>query len=175
MDQERDVPTETLPLTPAVIWREMTTDRRLAAAHAFWTDEESVAQQIEAVQVIARQLHFRPQSVVKMPPEKLARHLAAVHKPPESVAARLLVVYHLAGQRPMLEAFLDHLGMAHDHGLISEPGSQAPDAAALQSAADALRAGFPERDVRLYFRTLAAQDPETWGGLAAIVSAWPVS
>ena len=164
--------TATPILTPALIWRDMSSEQRLAAAQAFWADEESVPQQAEAIQAIARQLHFRPQSVMKLPPEKLARQLASQLKTSESLAGRLLVVYHLACQRPMLEAFLDRLGIAHEQGLISESAASTPDPAALRAAADALRAAFPESDVRLYFRTLAVQDPDTWGELAAIVDAW---
>ena len=167
------MPTATPMLTPALIWREMPSAQRLAAAQAFWADEESVPQQAEAIQAIARQLHFRPHSVMKLPPDKLARHLSSQLRASESLAGRLLVVYHLACQRPMLEAFLDRLGIAHEQGLISESEAHTPDAAALRAAADALRAAFPESDVRLYFRTLAAQDPDTWGELAAIVDAWP--
>jgi len=169
------VPTETPTLTPALIWREMSAAQRLAAAEPFWADEDSVSQQVEAVQAIARQLHFRPQSVVKLAPEKLARHLASVHKVSESLAGRLLVVYHLSTQRPLLEAFLDHLGIAHQEGLIAEDGEHTPAPDALQAAVDALRLRFPAQDVRLYLRTLAAQDPETWSGLEPIVSGWPAA
>jgi hypothetical protein len=175
MRQERTVPTDTPSLTPALIWRELSSAQRLALAEPFWTDEDSVPQQVEAVQAVASQLHFRPQSVVKLAPEKLARHLASVHRVSESLAGRLLVVYHLSRQRPMLEAFLDALGIAHEHGLIAEAAAHTPAPAALQAAAHTLRATFPVEDVRLYLRTLAAQDPDTWGGLLPIVSAWPAA
>jgi hypothetical protein len=175
MGQERAVPTDTPLLTPALIWREMSAAQRLAAAEPFWSDEDSVPQQVEAVQAIAQQLHFRPQSVVKLAPEKLARHLASVHRASESLAGRLLVVYHLTRQRPMLEAFLDQLGISHEQGLIAENSAHAPAPDALQAAVDALRGRFPAEDVRLYLRTLAAQDPETWSGLEPIVSAWPAA
>jgi hypothetical protein len=33
-----------------------------------------------------------------------------------------------------------------------------------------LLAAFPAADVRVYLRTLAAQDPETWGALGPLVS-----
>lgn len=160
-------------LTPALIWRDLPAARRLALAEPFWADGDSVPQQVEAVQAIASQMRFRPQSVVKLAPEKLARHLASVHRVSESLAGRLLVVYHLSRQQPMLEVFLDELGIAHEHGLIAEEGAHTPEAANLQSAADKLRAQFPDDDVRLYLRTLAAQDPDTWGGLLPIVGAWP--
>jgi hypothetical protein len=81
----------------------------------------------------------------------------------------------LSRQRPLLEAFLDHLGIAHQQGLIAEDGAHTPAPDALQAAVDGLRDRFSAPDVRLYLRTLAAQDPETWGGLAPIVSAWPAA
>ena len=157
------------PMTPAQIWREMTAEQRLAAAGALWSDSDSVHQQAEAVQAIARQLHFRPQSVLKLPPERRARHLAAVRLVTESLASRALVVYHLATRRPMLEAFLDRLGVAHENGLIAEGAKAAPIEARLREAAAALLAAFPPADVRVYLLTLAAQDPETWGPLGPIV------
>lgn len=157
-------------LTPAQIWRGMTPDERLVAARALWSDPDSSPQQTEALQAIARQLRFRPQSVVKLTPERLAGHLAALRSVSESLASRALVVYHLASQRPMLEAFLDHLGVAHERGLIAESSKPLPDADRLREAAAALLTRFPAADIRIYFHTLAAQDPETWGPLVPIAN-----
>jgi hypothetical protein len=157
-------------MTPAHIWREMTPEQRLAAAGALWADADSGPQQAEAVQAIARQLRFRPQSVLKLPPEKRARHLAALRTVPEPLASRALVVYHLATQRPMLEAFLDKLGIAHENGMIAESARDAPDPSSLREAAAALLAAFPAPDVRVYLLTLAAQDAVTWGALVPILS-----
>jgi hypothetical protein len=70
----------------------------------------------------------------------------------------------------MLEAFLDKLGIDHEHGLIAEGAKAVPAAPALREAAAALLAAFPAADVRVYLRTLAAQDPETWGALGPLVS-----
>lgn len=158
------------PMTPAHIWRMMTAEQRLDAAGALWADEDSTAQQVEAVHAIARQLRFRPQSVLKLAPEKRVRHLAALRTVPESLASRALVVYHLTTRRPMLQAFLDALGIAHEDGLIAEGAREAPDAARLRDAAAALLAAFPPADVRVYFLTLAAQDPATWGELGPLTA-----
>ena len=157
------------PVTAAHVWREMTPEQRLAAAGALWSDADSVHQQAEAVQAIARQLRFRPQSVLKLAPEKRARHLASLRAVSESLASRALVVYHLAAKRPMLEAFLDSLGIAHEEGLIAEGAKDAPGESRLREAAAALLVAFPPADVRVYLLTLAAQDPETWGPLGPIV------
>jgi hypothetical protein len=161
---------EAAPFGPARLWRDLAIDQRLALSTALWEDQESVPQQVEAVQLIARQLRFRPQSVLAQPVEKRIRQLANLHTVSESIANRALVVYHLGSQRPMLEAFLTRLGIGHENGMIADAPLAAPDPAALRDAAQALASAFPADSVRLYLRTLAAQDPETWGALAGIVT-----
>ena len=163
------------PKTPAHVWREMNPAQRLVAAQALWADEESGAQQADAVQALARRLRFRPQSVLRLSPDKLAHHLASLHAVSDSLAGRALVVYHLVAQRPMLEAFLDHVGVAHDHGVIADSPGQAPELARLRAAAAALLERFPAADVRVYLDTLAAQDPDMWGALAPIAAEIAVS
>jgi hypothetical protein len=81
---------------------------------------------------------------------------------------RALVVYHLAEKRPMMGAFLDALGIAHENGLIQQD-NVAPDPAKIDAAAEALTSQFPLADVSLYLNTLLCQDPQTWGALAPVV------
>jgi hypothetical protein len=64
--------------------------------------------------------------------------------------------------------FLDALGIGHENGLIKEDDVK-PDKAKLAPAAATVAREFPADDVRLYLTTLLCQDPETWGGLDAIV------
>lgn len=151
---------------PSALWKSLSSERRLEAARAFWADEQAVAEQAEVVGIIARQINFRPKSVITMPAERRASHLARMGSVSDSVAGRLLVSFHLARQRPMMAAFLDSLGIANEDGLISAEHVDPPDRAKLTAAADALASAFPGEDVVLYFSTLLAQDPETWGGLA---------
>lgn len=155
--------TAAAPITLARLWREMTPEQKTRAAHAFWLDDDSMAQQVEAVTHLARQLHFRPQSVLGLPVERKIRQLATQGRLPDNVIARTLVVYHLAEQRPMLTAFLDHLGVPHEDGVIGDDVPALPDAATIQAAARRLAESWPAPDVRLYLLTLAIQDPETWG------------
>ena len=61
-----------------------------------------------------------------MPVEKKTRQLVALPAVSELVAARLLVAYHLAQQRPMMGSFLDALGIAHEDGLIADEDVEAP-------------------------------------------------
>ena len=149
----------------------MASDRRLAAAESFWRDEQAAEQQIDAVAAIAAHMKFRTKSVLGLSIDRKARYLSALPTISDAVAARALIDYHLEQQRPMMSAFLDNLGIAHENGLITEENVAKPDAAKLRGAAAALAEKFPAADVSLYFSTLVSQDPETWGELADLPEA----
>jgi hypothetical protein len=155
---------------PSKLWKKMSADRRMDAAELFWSDEQSTEQQIEAVGALASHMKFRPKSVIGLPIEKKAKYLATLPIVSDSVAARALVNYHLERQRPMMGAFLDALGIAHENGLISEENAVKPDPARLKAAAADLSSKYPKEDVTLYFSTLVSQDPDTWGGLAELTN-----
>jgi hypothetical protein len=150
---------------PSQLWKQLTPDRRLQAAEAFWKDDQASMEQAEAVALIAHRIKFRVKSVVAMAIDKKSRQLAALATVSEMVAARLLVAFHLAAQRPMMGSFLDALGIKHQDGLIEEEDMPAPSADKLREAATAIAALYPREDVALYLSTLVWQDPETWGGL----------
>ncbi len=151
-------------LTPARLWKHMTLDQRLRAARAFWIDEEATDDQVQAALLIAQHKKFRPKTVIGLDIDRKARHLATLGPMPEQIAARALIVYHLAEQRPMMGAFLDALGIAHDNGLIQDDEVK-PDADKIAPAAAQIASQFPKDDVRIYFSTLLCQDPETWAPL----------
>lgn len=151
--------------TPSQLWKQLSAERRLQAAEAFWGDRNAAVEHAEAIVAIAQRIKFRPKSVIALPVEKKARHLVALGNVTELIAARLLVAYHLAQQRPMMAAFLDALGIAHEDGLINDEEMEPPSAERLQQAAKTLGAAFPAADVSLYLSTLMWQDPDTWGGL----------
>jgi hypothetical protein len=156
-------------LTPTRLWKTMTAAQRTAAAAAFWSDEQTTDDQIQAVMLIAQLKKFRPKTVIGLDVERKARHLASIVNLPEALAARALIAYHLAEQRPMMAAFLDALGLAHEDGLIQEDSVQ-PDAEKLAPAVAAIREAYPAEDVSLYLNTLICQDPQTWGALAPILT-----
>jgi len=147
----------------------MTADQRQRAARAFWNDEEAHADQLQAVMLIAQQKKFRPKTVNGLDLDRKARHIATLPSLPDPLAARALVVYHLAEHRNMMGAFLDALGIAHENGLIQEDTVK-PDPDKIGPAAEAIGKQFPADDVRLYLETLLCQDPETWGALEKIVA-----
>src|SRR5204863_3889163 len=96
-----------LTLTPSRVWKRMTPDQRLRASRAFWLDEQAADDQMEAVLIISQQKKFRPKTVLSLDADRQARHLASLGSVPAKIAARALVTYHLAEQRPMMAAFLD--------------------------------------------------------------------
>ena len=152
-------------MRPTRLWRQMPIDLRTSAADAFWRDEQAALGHAEAVALIARHIKFRPKSILALPIEKRARHLAGLAQVSDVLAARLVISYHLAHQRPMMGAFLDALGMAHEDGLIKDESPTAPDVATLDAAVATLASTYPKVDVARYFWALLWQDPDTWGGL----------
>lgn len=147
------------------MWRGLPAEARVAAAGAFWADEQAALEQAEAVALIARQIKFRPKSVLTLPADKKARQLAGLAQVSDLLAARLIIAYHLERKRPMMGAFLDALGVAHEDGLIKDDAPAAPASATLDTAVATLAAAYPKADVARYFWALLWQDPETWGGL----------
>ena len=152
------------PLTPSRLWKHMTADQRRRAASALWHAEEAASEQTQAAALIAKHMKFRPKTVHGLDREQKARYLANVPDPSDELAARLLIVYHLAEQRPMMGAFLDALGIAHDNGVIHDD-AVAPDQAKIAPAAAAIAREYPAPDVALYLKTLLWQDPASWGPL----------
>src|ERR1700704_6960969 len=122
-------------LTPSRLWKQMTLDQRTRAARAFWEDPEATDDQVQAALLIAQQKKFRPKTVIGLDLDRKAKHLATVAGLPDQLAARALITYHLAEQRPMMGAFLDALGIAHESGVIKEDDVK-PDGAKIGPASD---------------------------------------
>jgi hypothetical protein len=153
---------------PSQLWKQLDPDRKRQAADAFWRDENAANEQAEAIGLIAQRIKFRLKSVITMPVEKKSQYVLSMPAVSEMLAARLLVAYHLAHQRPMMGAFLDALGISHEEGIIAEEDVKPPAADALKNAASSLAASYPAGDVSLYLSTLVWQDPDTWGALAEL-------
>jgi hypothetical protein len=163
-----------MPVRPSRIWKDLPIDKRVAAADAFWRDDEAEdihVQQIEAIVAIARRLNFRPKSVQALPIDRRAKQLGQLSDVSDALATRALISYHFAAQRPLMGAFLDALGIAHENGLITAEGVTPPGRDALTRAAEKVRADFPPDDVTLYMRTLLALDGDTWVNLESLLPA----
>ena len=151
---------------PSILWNQMPADRREQAADAFWRDAHATSEQGEVLATIAQRIRFRPKSVLALPIAKKVHYLVGLPAVSELVAARILVAYHVGHQRPMMAAFLDALGVAHEDGLIEDEDVTPPSAELLRTAVATLAANYPPFDVALYLSTLTWQDPDAWGALA---------
>ena len=154
---------------PSRIWKELPPDVRLAAATAFWKNDESddaTLQQAEAIMAIAKRLNFRPKSAQALPEERLAELHAQMGDVSDAVATRALFAYHCENQRPLMGAFLDALAIPHENGLITAETITPPDGQAITDATGRVSQAFPGDAVRLYLRTLKALDADTWTNLA---------
>jgi hypothetical protein len=154
-----------MPERPSRLWKDLPVEKRVRAAEAFWRDETSPevqVQHMEATLLLAKRLNFRPKSLLSLPVERRARHLAQVHDVSDAVATRALIAYHFAGMRPLMAAFLDALGIGHDDGLITDEQVEPPERERLTAAVEAVKASFGSEDVDLYVKTLAALDSDTW-------------
>ena len=154
-------------VTPSRLWKRMTAEQRRRAASALWSTDEAANEQRLAVGLIAKQMKFRPKTVQGLDAERKARYLASVPEVPDEIAARLLIAFHLAEQRPMMSAFLDALGLVHDNGMIDED-AVAPDPAKMPDAAATIGRVYPAEDVALYLNTLLWQDPVAWATLEQV-------
>ncbi|MEZ5316740.1 MAG: hypothetical protein R2752_05010 [Vicinamibacterales bacterium] len=153
---------------PAAIWKDLPVETRARVAEAFWRDEESPdiqMQQVEAALAIARRMNFRPKSVAGLSIERRAKVLAQIRDVSDAIATRALISYHFADQRPLMGAFLDALGIAHENGLIQAEQVDPPPADRIRKAIAAVQETFPPADVTLYVRTLAALDGDTWANV----------
>jgi hypothetical protein len=153
-------------LTPGRVWKLMTPEQRQRATRVFWRDETEAADRQEAERLIAQHKKIRPKTVAGLDDEQRARQLASMPLP-DAVAGRVLMLYHLAEQRPMMGAFLDALAIPHDNGLI-QADTVAPDAARVGAAATAIAKAYPAADVSIYLNTLVCQDPETWAAVRGL-------
>ena len=149
---------------PSQLWKQLSPEKKRLAADSFWRDEHANTEQAEAIHLIAQRIKFRVKSVVAMPVEKKSHYVLAMPAISETMAARLLVAYHLDHQRPMMGAFLDALGIAHEDGLIQDE-TVTPDATKMPAAVAVIAKQYPAADVAIYLNTLLVQDPATWSGL----------
>ena len=151
----------------------MTADQRLAAADAFWHEDQAdiQMQHMEAIVSIARRMNFRPKSVQALSIERKAKMLAQMPEISDSIATRALISYHFKVKRDLMGAFLDAVGITHENGMIAEESVPAPPADKLASAIKKVRETFSRQDVDLYLHTLATLDGDTWAGMDEAMAA----
>jgi hypothetical protein len=140
--------------------------RRIAAAFFKHADVQSKAM---AIVQLAKSLHFRDETIRKMPVDKKAELLASRATLPEfeQTLEAALMHYHTHEQNEMLGAFLDAWKIPHVNGSIEVDDYTPPSADQVRDAVGELRERFDARDVAIYLASLgllmgAPWDAATW-------------
>lgn len=145
-------------------------DRRRAILASFWKYADT--QQKLVVQMhLAKALHFRDETIRKMPPEKKADLLATRIGVAEfeQFFEMALMHYHTHEKNTMLAAFLDHWKVPHDNGSIETDDYTAPTSEQVRDAVKALEGDYDRADIRLYLATAGLLMADGWRE-----GTWPV-
>jgi len=157
-------------LTPARLWVELDPETRQLAARTIYSDAlDDDSSRLEADTAIATTLRFRPVAVRKLPLEKRVGYLLRAVRADDSLASTLLLALHLGRRRSMLATFLDRLGIEHEDGVIQADEFEAPGIEEVSAAVEAIYEAFPATEADVYFATLIAMEPESWGGLIEVL------
>src|SRR5260370_3707700 len=129
---------------------------------AFWRYAEPQSRLLTTAQ-LAKLLHFREETIRKMPNEKKADLLASrigAHEFDEALAMGLMQ-YHTHYQAEMLAAFLDEWKIPHDKGSIESDDYKAPTDDQVRDAVRALDR-FGTRDVAVYLASAGFLMGDAW-------------
>jgi hypothetical protein len=144
-------------------------ERRRRILVAFWRFGDDTAKLI-AIAQIAKALHFREESIRKMPLEKKADLFASRASAPEFEQSldTALMHYHTHEQNALLAAFLDHWKIPHVNGSIEVDEYAAPSADQVRDAVKSLDT-FAPRDVAIYLASAGLLMGDEWRA-----ATWPV-
>jgi len=119
---------------------------------------------------LAKSLHFREETIRKMPPEKKADLLASRIGVPEfeQYLEMALMSYHTTQKSDLLAAFLDKWGVPHENGSIEADDYKVPTPDEVRAAVKELTQ-FDPADVKLYLATAGLLMADQWRD-----ATWPV-
>jgi len=146
------------------------TDRRRAILLAFWKHADANSKLMAQMQ-LAKALHFRDETIRKMPPEKKADLLASRVGSPdlEQFFEMALMQHHTHDKNAMLAAFLDRWNIPHENGSIETDDYTPPTADQVRDAVQELGDQFDRRDIALYLATAGLLMAGEWRD-----ATWPV-
>jgi len=144
-------------------------DRRHRVLLAFWRHGDPSAKAI-AIAQLAKALHFRDETLRKMPAEKKADLLGSRIAAPEfeQTLETALMVYHTREASAMLAAFLDRWAVPHVNGAIETEDYKTPTAEEVRTAVRELTS-FDRRDVAIYLASAGLLMGGQWRD-----ATWPV-
>jgi hypothetical protein len=144
------------------------TDRRRAILTAFWKHADAQHRMIVQMH-LAKLLHFREESIRKMPAEKKADLLASRIGFPEldQYLEMALMQYHTSQKNEMMAAFLDRWNVPHENGSIESDDYKVPTVDEVRAAAKEL--AYDPADVKIYLATAGLLMADQWRD-----ATWPV-
>ena len=120
---------------------------------------------------LAKALHFREETIRKMPPEKKAELLAARIGVAEfdQFLDIALMQHHTHETNAMMAAFLDRWNVPHENGSIEAEDYTPPTSDQVRDAVNEVGGQYDRRDVVLYLATAGLLMSEDWEK-----ATWPV-
>jgi hypothetical protein len=145
-------------------------DRRRRILIAFWRYGEPASKLLAAAH-LAKALHFREETLKKMPVEKKADLLASRIGVPEfdQFLEAALLQYHTHEANEMMAAFLDRWNVPHTDGSIEAEDYTPPNAEQVRAAVHELAATYDRRDIALYLASAGLLMADAWQE-----ATWPV-
>jgi tetratricopeptide (TPR) repeat protein len=167
----RKLAAEPAAATNPRLWRALTADERKQALLALLGDQDDrLENRPKLVAAIARDRHFRPQTVESWNDEKLATWASRLETLENTQAGAAIIAWHLRDRVDLLSAFLDRLGIPHHGGRI--PNERVPAtpfaASAIAGAADQLLESHEVDHLAVYLLALRVNSPSAF----ATVDGW---
>jgi hypothetical protein len=153
------------------IFKELTdSEQRKHILSAFWRYGEPASRALALVH-LAKALHFREETLRKMPVEKRAELLAARAGQPEfeQFLEAALMQHHTHEKNAMMAAFLDRWQVPHVNGSIEAEDYTPPTAGQVRSTVAELEGTFDRRDIALYLASAGLLMADAWRD-----ATWPV-
>ena len=137
---------------------------------AFWRHGDAQARAL-ATAHLARTLHFRDETLKKMPLDKKADLLSSrvgAHEFDQFLEMALMQ-YHTHEQAEMLGAFLDLWNIPHVNGSIEVEEYKTPEVGQVRDAVHQLESRYDKRDIALYLASAGLLMAGAWRE-----ATWPV-
>lgn len=128
------------------------------------------------VEILSKQMQKRVPVVLEMP--KVERHAIwqqiLSHPMLENLSFNLLSSWLVAEHSPLLCAWLDALGIAHDsEGFFQADALEAPHSDKLKKAIEVLLEKFPAKTVSIYLHVFNRIDGIQWADLTSLIETEP--
>ena len=145
-------------------------ERRRKILADFWRYAEPTTKAVATAQ-LAKALHFRDETLRKLPLEKKAELLGSRIGTPdfEEHLEVALMQYHTHEANEMMSAFLDKWGVPHVNGSIEAEDYTAPTAEQVRNAVRELEGTYDRRDIALYLASAGLLMTDEWRD-----ATWPV-